>query len=266
MGKTNRKYYKMKNLAYLIFLVSILSCGNKKTEPSESKETELIIGERIDGPANVRNKPNGDILFELYDNALVEVSTKPENGWYQVLVYSDINDNEFKMDSILIGRPIILDKDTIGKVLKSHNVNTGRGGDFAYAMLYGYLHQKNIKPETVIETVFKKNLSEKGRDFADWEGFIETFKLDKNAVDYDEFESFYNYENALEDPSPGFRIVLLFNKQNLLGLIHSREMNIENSYTHKLNWAYYVTFFEDYPEDRQTKFVNYMNKWIQGVD
>jgi len=269
----------MKHITYIILLISILSCNSKQaneknaeklkvesTKNSDSKKADLIIGERIDGPANVRNKPNGDVLFELYDNALVEVTTKPENGWYQVLVYADIDYNEFEMDSILKDRLIIVDNDTIGMVLKSHYVSTGQGGDFAYAMLFGYTHKNNIKPETVIETIFKDNLAEKGRDFSGWEGFIETFKLDNDAVGYDEFESFYNYENTIEDPSPGFRIVLLFKKQNLVGLIHSREIQIDNTKTHKLNRSYYVTFFDDYPEKGQMEFVDYMNEWIQGVD
>lgn len=269
----------MKNLTYIIVLISILSCNSKQAEEkkvdniqnetievSVTKETELIIGERIDGPANVRSQPNGEVLFELYDNALVEVTTKPENGWYQVLVYAGIDYNEFEMDSILKDRQIIVGKDTIGKVLKTHYVSTGRGGDFAYAMLYGYTHKNNIKQETVIETIFKKILAEKGRDFSGWKGFIEAFKLDNEAVGYDNFESFYNYENSIEDPSPGFRIVLLFEKQNLVGLIHSREIQINNTTVHKLNWSYYVTFFDDYSEKEQMEFVDYMNEWIQGVD
>lgn len=269
----------MKKLTYIIILISILSCNSKKTnekkldkiedkrtEVSEPKESQLIIGERIDGPANIRNKPNGDILFELNDNALVEVSSKPENDWYEVLVYADIDYNEFGMDSILKDRPIIVNNDTIGKVTKTHYVSTGQGGNFAYAMLYGFTHKNNIKPETVIETIFKKNLTDNGRYFSSWKRFIETFKLDNDAVGYEAFESFYNYENSIEDPSPGFRIVLLFKKQRLIGLIHSRELQIENTVTHKLNWSYYVTFFDDFAEREQLKFVDYMNEWIQGVD
>ena len=239
---------------------------DERTEVSEPKESQLIIGERIDGPANIRNKPNGDILFELNDNALVEVTTKPENDWYEVLVYADIDYNEFGMDSILKERPIIVNDDTVGKIIKSHYVSTGQGGDFAYAMLYGYTHQNNIKPETVIETVFQKNLAENGRNYSEWKEFIKSFQLDNDAVGYEAFESYYNYENTIEDPSPGFRIVLLFEKQRLIGLIHSRELQIENTMTHKLNWSYYVTFFDNYPEKGQLKFVDYMNEWIQGVD
>ena len=277
----------MKNLNYILLLISILSCNAKETgetrksdttavsEPTiapeaslatEANETDLIIGERIDGPANIRSKPNGEILFELYDDVLIEVSSKAENDWYEILVYADINYDEYPMDSILKNRPIIVNEDTIGKVLKSHYVNSGQGRDFAYAMLYGYTHKNNIKPETVIESVFKKRLTENGRDFEAWKWFIKAFKLDNDAIEFDGLESYYNYETSVDDPSPGFRMVLLFEKERLVGLIHSREIQIDDTKTHKLNWSYFVTFFKDYPEKGQSKFVDYMNEWIAGVD
>jgi hypothetical protein len=269
----------MKKLIYILVLISILSCNSKQTNEtafdktknettavSVPLKTELIIGERIDGPANIRNKPNGDILFELNDNTLVEVTTKPINDWYEILIYADIEYYEYPMDSILKNRPIVMNNDSIGRVIQSHSVSSGQGGNFAYAMLYGYTHKNYIKPETVNETAFRKNLAENGRNFLDWKEFIKTFKLDGDAVGYDKFQSFYNYENTIEDPSPGFRIVLLFEKQNLIGLIHSREIQINNAKTHRLNWSYFVTFFNDYSEKDQIDFVNYMNEWIQGVD
>lgn len=124
----------------------------------------------------------------------------------------------------------------------------------------------NLKPETVIETTFIKNLKKSGRDLSAWKWFIEAFKLENDAVGYESFQSYYNYENSIEDPSPGFRIVLLFENQNLVGLIHSRKLQIESTKAHKLDWSYSITFFDDYPEKGQLKFVEFMKEWIQGVD
>ena len=58
----------------------------------------------------------------------------------------------------------------------------------------------------------------------------------------------------------------VFEKQNLIGLVHSREVQINNTITHKLNCCYFVTFFDDYAKEEQMKFFEYMNEWIQGVD
>lgn len=269
----------MKYLTYIIILISISSCNSKPTdnkkvneqkpEPtkiSESKDFELIIGERINGPANIRNKPNGDILFELHDNVLVDVTKEPENDWYQVLIYADIEYDEFGLDSISKNRPIVIDNDTVGSIMQTNAISTGQGRDLSYAMLYGYTHMSNIKPETVIETAFKKNLLQNGRSFATWKSFIKSFNLDTNAVGYSRFQTFYNYENTLDDPSPGFRIVLLFENRQLIGLIHSREIKMEKARTHKLDWNCFVTFFQEYPNEQQREFVIYMNEWIKGVD
>lgn len=262
----------MKHSTLIFLLIFFMSCISNKTKEKginkaePANETELIIGERIDGPANIRNKPNGEVLFELYDNALVEVTTKPIDDWYEVLVYADIKYNEYGMDSITKNRPIIVNNDTVGRVLKTHSVSTGQGGNFAYAMLYGHTYRNNIKTETIIETAFKKELSQSGRKLNSWDSFIKSFDLDTNAVGYDQFQTFYNYENSIEDPSPGFRVVLLFENDHLIGLVHSRKLKIDKSTTHKLDASYFVTFFEDYPEKAQMEFVKYMNEWVKGVD
>lgn len=269
----------MKNITYLFLTISFLSCTSKQTgeksvdevenettEVADSTEYELIIGERIDGTANVRNEPNGEILFELYDNVLVGESSKPENDWYEILIIADINYKEYGLDSILKDRPIIVGNDTVGRVLNTHSVNTGQGGDFAFARLYGFTHKNNIKPETVIETAFIKELSQSDLKLNSWKDFIRSFDLDTNAIIFNGFQTYYNYENSFEDPSPGFRMVLLFENDNLIGLLHSRDLRIDDTKMHKLDESYMVTFFNEYPERKQIKFFDYMNEWIKRVD
>lgn len=276
----------MKELTILSMLVLFLSCNTVSSENKNDKiadnvteekeykyadrvdniKTDLIIGERIDGPANIRDKPNGEILFELYDNALVEVSSKEENGWYQVFVGADIDYNEFGMDSIKKNRLIIVDDIMIGKVLKTHSVSTGQGADFSFASLYGYTHKSNIKPETVLETAFIKELAKYEHEFSSWKDFIKMFDLKLDAIGHPRYDTYYKYENCVDDPSPGFRVVLLFEKEQLVGFIHSRDFEIDNSQKHKLEWNYYVTFYDYHPENEQLEFIDYMNVWIQGVD
>lgn len=272
--KNQYRRLNLKKAIYLLLITSIFSCNSEhldneainELQSNPIEDEKLVIGERIDGPANIRNKPNGEILFELYDNALVEVSKKSENDWYQVLIYADIAFNEFGLDSLTKNRPIIVDNDTVGRVIKTHSISTGQGGDFSYAMLYGYTHKNNIRPETIIEPVLKEELLKNERNLNSWKSFIKSFDLKPNAIGYEKFQDFYKYDNTIDDPSPGFRIVLLFEKEQLVGLIHSRDFKIDKSITQKLDWGYFVTFFEDYPQEEQKKFIDYMNEWIQGVD
>ena len=45
-----------------------------------NKQDELILGERIDGPANVRDSANGKIIFTLNDDVLIETAPQEKNG------------------------------------------------------------------------------------------------------------------------------------------------------------------------------------------
>jgi hypothetical protein len=280
----------IKILTILILPILIFSCtGNEIIEKNDSSEilTEdtlevpssalkieklkkyesPIIGERIDGLANIRNKPNGEIIFELKDDVLVEAT--PLNGdWYEILILGAIDFDEVGMNAMKANRAIIVDGNSVGKMLKSASFSTGHGRDSAYVMLYGFTHKNNIRPETIIENSLIDHLENHGRAYDDWIGFIQEFNLEEEGIDYKELQTFYNYENSIEDPSPGFRMVLLFGNKELIGWLHSRKItaNIPNLTTRQLIYNYAVTFYADYPESKQLDFVSYMNEWVQSVD
>jgi len=268
----------IRNILYIAVVLFAVSCNHNAAQEPEKEtlsETTInneednhnipIIAERIDGPANIRDKPNGEIIFTLDDNTLVEV-TQEKDGWFELLVYADIELKEFGMDTIKKGRSVIIDGESIGRIMKTFPVSTQRGQGKASVMLHGYTHKNNIKPETVIETRLLENLKNNNRNISSWLEFINLFVLDTNAVDFNGYKTFYNYENTLGDPSPGFRIVLLFENDKLVGFIHSRELELKSMKTYKLKWSYRISFFSDYPQAKQQSFVDYMNKWIQEVD
>src|SRR5690554_2792428 len=110
----------MKYFTLTLLLILLISCNTSQQEIKEN--SELIIGERIDGPANIRDKPNGDVLLELNDNVLIDVS-EIENGWCKVIVRPELEQDEFKdFDEITItkNRPIIQNGETIGKMKRNY--------------------------------------------------------------------------------------------------------------------------------------------------
>ncbi len=230
-----------------------------------NNSSNRIIAERIDGPANIRDKPNGEILFVLEDNVLVEVGPIKDD-WYPIIARMDINKGESFSD-INKGKEIIIDGEKSGKVLDPKAVEgIMKGRDFTIAELYGYTHKQNIKSYTIIENVLVEYLKKNGRDISNWYEFIEMFAMEEDAVGYNKYRTYYNYESIVEDPSPGFRIVLLFESDKLIGFIHSRGLNLDKMDVHKLKWSCQISFFQDHLEADQKKFVDYMNEWIQGVD
>ena len=261
-------------LGYTFFLL-LFACHSpppvtkEKTKEEEIKtllpDEELIISERIDGPANVRAEPNGEILFILNDNVIVDIAPEIED-WHEVFCYVEIPLEDYGMDSILVNRPLIDQKDTFGLVVKTHKVGTGTDGVNAYAALWGYIHKNNIKPYSIIENNLVEQLEDNDRSFEDWQAFIASFALEETFINYESLQTYGNYENTVEDPSPGFRMVLLFEGENLVGLLHSREIPLKQMNTTPLEEEYFVSFFEDYPIELQRGFINHMNHFVNSVD
>lgn len=235
-------------------------------EKESKRSVSPTIGERIDGPANIRNSPNGKVLFELNDHVLVE-TTQLKNNWYEILLFSHIEFDEVKEASVEKNRDIHVKGKKVGKILKTHEVSKGYNNDFAFAVLHGYTHKDNIKSETIIENAFSTYLERKSRKYSDWKGFIKDFHLEKDALEYKDLRTYYNYESSVVDPSPGFRLVLLFDKNQLIGWMHSRDIDrkVENTTTHSLINNYSVTFYSDYAVIDQKGFVKYMKEWIKSV-
>lgn len=256
----------MKNIVYISLI--IIGCSSTSNDEIESLENNIsvpIIAERIDGPANIRDRPNGEILFSLNDNVLVDVSPSKDD-WHELIVYAETNELNKDVDSIYKDSPIFLDKKNAGTIIKTQFAYRTNSGKESYIMLHGFTHKDNIKPETILENQLLKGLKESNRKFDYWKEFIHSFKLRNEAFDYEGFDSYYNYENGVEDPSSGFRIVLLFEKEELKGFIHSRALKLEGMITHKLERGYHISYYHDYPQNRQHNFIDYFEDWIQGVD
>lgn len=273
-----------KTLFPFLLFVMLTSCSSepgssdksngKSEEPNNTsaklklpdlKRSGPIVGERIDGPANVRNKPDGEVLFQLSDWTLVE-ATEVENDWLQIMVMAEIPEADFGLDSMKKGRLLFENSDTIGQVLKTHGTSTAKGSK-TWAYLYGYTHKSNIYSTSIIENILLQNLDISDRSLIAWKDFIDQFRLD--TADYEEFDGlrgYYNYENSIEDPSPGYRILLLFEEDQLVGILHSRDFNLDTFTQSKLDWSYYVSFYNDYPESKQKAYIDYMNTFIRSVD
>jgi hypothetical protein len=225
-----------------------------------------VIGERINGPANIRNAANGEVIFSLEDTTLV-TCTEGNSGWYQVGLTADLSDDAgaFGTDTLRKGRDIIVDGKVVGKVLKDIPVNTGTNTKRTWAELVGYTYKNNLYPQTIIENVLPAYLdSVHDRSLKSMQPFISSFKLQKN--DLLPFATYLNYESWIDDPSPLMRIQLVFFKDQLIGVVHSRQMELRHAANTPLERGFKVAFFDDTPKDIRKKFTDAFNTFIVGVD
>ncbi|MFT5822868.1 MAG: hypothetical protein ACI8ZM_004125 [Crocinitomix sp.] len=227
----------------------------------------ITIGERIDGPANVRESPDGELIFELDDNAVIQM-VDDTGEWVKISIHCYPNKKQLKSGILEKGAVLYSQNhasfgemfaDVIALVMFSDRENS-------YAYLDGYTHRDNIRPVSIIENDLVTFIDENGRSKAGFQSFIDKYHMQGESAHLD-FEGSFLYENWITDPSPGYRINLFFLDDHLKGVFHSRDLNLPNSTTYEMNiFNYRVSFFNDYPEVEQLKFVEYMREWLQGVD
>ncbi|MCR9172765.1 MAG: hypothetical protein NXI10_09750 [bacterium] len=265
---------------YLIFLninLFLTACGEnveKTTNPNHpslnkiqlnTEDRKRIYSERIDGPANIRSSPNGPVLFSLNEDVVIDVGLEID-GWYNVLYYADLKYQEFGLDSIEVGRPIINGTDTVGIIKASHSISTGQAGKSTWAILYGFTHKNNIKPESIIENQINKKIQTKDWSFDNWNEIITLFDLELFAISDDEISTYSKNESTAIDFSPGLRILLIFDKDQLVGIIHSRKINNEGMSMHSVIRGLKVSFVEEYPKKKQHDFLERFERCMIGAD
>ncbi|NHN24693.1 hypothetical protein FIA58_003305 [Flavobacterium jejuense] len=259
----------MKKYSLILMVFCFISCLSEKKQEEEQekentnlkeeittpKETEPIIGERIDGPANVRDTIDGEVLFTLYDNTFVE-STPKENDWNKIGILPTNPKSDFENDHLKKGVKIIVDGQIVGETKKDVELSMG---------LIGYTHKENIKAHSIIENIlmdlFKKQKNK--RNLEDFKSFITNFKLEKETQ-FEGMTVYYNYENWIDDPSPMMRIGLVFKNKNLVAILHSRPLTIEGTKDNKLDYAFDCLTFTDVKD--ADEIVKIFNHFVHSVD
>lgn len=257
---------------FSLLLIGLISCtADPESQPEifsaevESEKPDEPAGERIDGPANVRETPNGELVFELMDNAVIE-TTSPVDNWVRIGIFTSFTETQKQAGMLKAGDDLVNAEGTrIGKILKDQPlIIYNPDDDIGY--VEGMTHVDNIRPETLVENDVKATLSEKGRTLSDFKHLIEKYDMEKRN-DFLDFEGYGFYENMVVDPSPGYRVLLLFKENHLKGFYHTRAFNLPNTDSYSMNrYEDSVTFFNDYPATEQMEFVDFMRDWLQGVD
>lgn len=234
----------MKQLLIISIGLLLTSCSTTTEKESNSTEAtkvetlvpkpEPIIGERIDGPANIRDTIDGKILFELNDNTLVE-STPIENDWLGIGVFVKLTKQQLNEFVILPGSELFnLDNQVIGITKDTIDVWMEDENDYS-GFIGGVSYKDNIKPETVPEKVLSNLLEQKTTSKLELSGFITDFQFtDFDLNKLPNITQMDISQSLMVDMSPRDRITLLFRNDVLIGVVHSRELLTKSYKTYEL--------------------------------
>jgi len=258
--------YFLKIISVLTILIS--SCNNAadKSDKTETS-TDLILGEQIDGPANIRDTINGKVLFSLNDNTIVE-TTPTENDWLIAGLFVKLTPKQMGDFKILPGSNIISsDSKVVGKTLDTVDVWISHDDD-STGLIGAYTHKDNIKSKTVPEKILCEIIDNGKLNIKDLKPFITSFKFQQeNLGELPGLTQYYIYESIVVDMSPRDRITLLFNKKNnLVGVIHSRNLVIKNFKTFDLIRGHKLTITSDLDPKEIKSLIDKRIEFYNSVD
>jgi hypothetical protein len=268
---------------YLALLLLISCSGNQRKEAKHPEVSSAsmaihtsaavpdtmahIIGERIDGPANVRDKENGKLLFVLQDNVHV-AATEPNGKWVQVGLFVDVTKDQARHFRILKGSPIFVNGMEVGTAamdIHLTGISTTNDGDLGE--LTGFTSISNIRPATIVENAFTEIFNHATGPLTkkDFTGFLVDFEFhDFNGL-MDQYNGYEIDENWIDDPSALLRLWLIFDGDRFYGVFHSRLMSLKDATTTRVERGFYFsTVSKDKKKNEQ--LIKAFNEYISQVD
>ncbi len=238
---------------------------------ADSSHAFAITGERVSGTVNVKDTINGMAAFTLFNNTLVQCAPADED-WFPIAAQADVPLSAVVngVTTLKKGQKIVSGGKITGEIQHDTTLYPSMNNDsVATVLLYGYVPVTSIQPASVIETALTHYLTT--QQAADDSlntmlPFIHSFALQKAEL-IPSFVHYYNYENSIDDPSPLFRVALVFHNNRLLGVVHARPMPaIKNTHALNLKRGFIIDVYNTVDKKLQEEYINRFNQFLLSVD
>jgi hypothetical protein len=245
----------LKTITFFIFL-----CILKDVQ----SQTRLEVGERINGPANIRDTVNGKILFSLNDGVIIETSPAI-NKWVKIGVYVKLTGKQMEAFKLEKDIPLINeDGKIIGKTISPVEISMI---EEEVGYIEAYTHQDNLNMAFNPEVQLMKILAMGNYQKKAFESYMKKFGF----TEYQEgnqlkFTQYFIYESTVVDFSPLDRITLMFDKQNVVGYFHTRNMVVKGFKTYELVRGHKLSIIETLPIKDIKSLIQKRNAYYNSVD
>ena len=235
--------------------------------------------EKIDGPANIRTEPKGELRFSLNNNVEVEC-TEMKNDWYEIMVTVKLTEEQYNLNPLIFKKGTTLydmQGHEIGETLTDLKAGSKMAGGGAAGVpkwyvseLYGFTYKSNIRPGSVVEPVLagliESNTS--GLTMDVFKNHLAEFHYTEglSIPGYEHLTTYMIYETAIDDPSPLDRIRLLFEDNKLIGVVHSREFNPAGFKTYDIGRGRKLTIIKPFSDSDRTDFIEKNKQAYWGID
>lgn len=245
----------LKTLTFFIFLCILNDVQS---------QTRLEVGEKINGPANIRDTVNGKILFSLQDGVIIETSPAI-NKWVKIGVYIRLTTDQIEKFRVEKGKNLVNEKgEVIGKTMNIVEISMIED-EIGY--LEAYTHQDNLNMAFNPEVQLMKILALGNYQKKALEPYMKKFGFKEYHEDNQlKFTQYFIYESTVVDLSPLDRITLLFDKQNMVGFFHTRNMVVRGFKTHEMVRGHKLSVLETMAIQNVKSLKQKRNAYYNSVD
>jgi hypothetical protein len=250
------------------------SCCTTIVKPGKRKVTNfplthpLILSERTDGPANVRDAINGKLLFRLYSNVPVYTSDTVHK-WQRIALNVYISKEISQSHVLPAGSKLYNEYMDVGETLADipfDEMDVHEEHGYTTLTLTGYTSTQNILPETVPENILPRLIAQGASTIAGLTDFLKGFQFSKDKID--RFNTWQMDESHVSGPSAPIRLLLVFNDDKLLGVVHSRRLRKEGEEfkQYRLKRGYTLSVTGNAEIAGVNDFIAAFNKFIDAAD
>ena len=220
--------------------------------------------EIIDGPANVREQPNGVINYVLNNNQYVYAHELSDN-WFKLTVTALVKKEDLQNDTLISKGALLYGQDyatPIGNTESRLNISgytmETENEDFIEVMLFGYTFKNNIKVESILEREVERILNH---------SILEDLPILKKKFNFNEYQvgeyyvwTTYDWENPWG--SADFRMMIYFNSdKKIIGVANiNRKLSIKKKSESTIDRNYRMQYIIDMPEKEQKIFEDLMTR------
>lgn len=234
------------------------------------------LAERIDGPANIRDNPNGNKLFTLDDGLLI-YPVSEHGDWYKIHLLLNVKRSDYLLSTqqVLKGSPLFT---TYRNLEASKAVNTvsaplsqmysedGEGEIFT-VVIEGYTYKENIKEKALIEESLV-DLLETNHPVSkhELESYLKRYDYAKYWGEDAYFTGFAYPGDLVYDPSPTARIILFLCQGELCAISHQRSITFPTWRRTKASRGLELMFLSNFPRERHEEFMQWYNESFSWAD
>lgn len=211
-----------------------------------------VFAELINGPANIRKTPKGEIILSLNDSVYVD-SMPEQEGWFSLVCSFKVTDQDFEArKSLKKGDSLYnFQNQSIGVVLK--DISFQELGVYTFHLngsptngfdIYGVTYKTNIYESSIVENMINGYLREKRVIvYDDIKNQLSSFKFHSCRYVSEYYPQLQEYI-LLSNYYPDGRIRLIFENRTLAAIVFHKHINAKASEIFKLGHFYQIAILK----------------------